>query len=259
MRNKIKHSLIYFFLICGLVAYFFYLLSDLNLKSSCIDLPTNYFKKTAHLEKISLSKNLEDIKINEKIKNKQYKVVNLLRIFNSLNDPKRVNSNNCLVFENTTSWWTADSDSFFPIKIDNEFILKINFQKIKGYGGIQLIGSYGKDNKNWWIGQKSISIFYDDKNKLIIDIKIDKPDPIKVFEIIRLDKRLDFYFRFDLLKNKIILYDNKFRLVKEIDLGLEFKKNFLLDDNFFNGYFYLGYVLGPNSRINVCKILAIDF
>jgi hypothetical protein len=101
---------------------FFYLLSDLNLKSksSCIDLPTNYFKKTAHLEKIGFSKNLEDIKINEKIKNKQYKVFNLLRIFNSLNYPKRVNSNNCLVFENTNLWWTADSDSFFPVKINDK-------------------------------------------------------------------------------------------------------------------------------------------
>jgi hypothetical protein len=259
MRIKIKDSLVYFFLIFGLAAYFFYLLSDLNLKSLCIDLPNNYFKKTAHLEKIGFSKDLKDIKINEKIKNKQYKVVNLLRIFNSLNYPKKVNSNNCLVFENKTLWWTADSDSFFPIKINNRFILKMNFKKIKGYGGIELIGSYGKDDKNWWIGAKSISIFYDEKNKLIIDVKINKPEPIKVFEIIGLNKDLDFYFRFDLLDNRIIIYDDKFRLVKKINLGSEFKKNFLLGDNFFNNYFYLGYVLGPNSAIEVCKILAIDF
>jgi len=32
-----------------------------------------------------------------------------------------------------------------------------------------------------------------------------------------------------------------------------------LGDNFFNNYFYLGYVLGPNSAIEVCKIFALDF
>jgi len=260
MINKIiKDNLAYFFLILGLVVYFFYLLSNLNLKSSCIDLPTNYFKKTAHLEKIGFSNNLKDKEINQKIKNKEYKVVDLLKIFASLNYPKKVNKNNCLVFENKTTLWTADNDGFFPIKIGDSFILKMNFKKLKGVGGIQLIASHGKDDKNWWIGERSLSIFYDEENNLIIDIKINNPQPLTKFKIDELNQNLDFYFKFDTLNNRMSIYDDKFNLIKEINLFSEIRKKFFLEYKFFDDYFYLGYVLGPNSSIAVCKIFGIDF
>jgi len=260
MINRIiKDNLAYFFLIFGLVVYFFYLLSDLNLKSSCIDLPTNYFKKTAHLEKIGFSNNLEDKEINQKIKNKEYNIVDLLKIFASLNYLKKVNKNNCLVFENKTTLWTADNDSFFPIKINDLFILKMNFKKLKGVGGIQLIASHGKDDINWWVGERSLSIFYDEENNLIIDVKIDNPYPLVRFKIIGLNQNLDFYFKFDNLNNRMSIYDDKFNLIKEINLLSEIRENFFSGYNFFNNHFYLGYVLGPNSRIEVCKTIAIDF
>jgi len=48
-----------------------------------------------------------------------------------------------------------------------------------------------------------------------------------MFEIIGLNPNLYFYFKFDLLNNKITIYDDKFMVVKEIDLGLELREFFL--------------------------------